>query len=223
MVVSPFRSVISTEVGKGMSWSSKGEMQSFEEESWVPAYPRHLPAGKQLFGEGPWDPGNKKVTPSQQCTLVAKKATRRKTVASRLREVILHLCSVLLRLLLECCISFRASWHKKDLELLEQVQYKATKMIKGLEHLLYEERLKNWNCLVWRKEGSKGSWGSHPFVQMPDEWEGSWGSQTLVSSIHCQDKRQGALHEKKPQTKTRATLQNQNKQHNTVWTKEHFF
>lgn len=83
------------------------------------------------------------MTPSQQCTLVAKKATRRKTVASRLREVILHLCSVLLRLLLECCISFRASWHKKDLELLEQVQYKATKMIKGLEHLLYEERLKN--------------------------------------------------------------------------------
>lgn len=34
---------------------------------------------------------NKKVTTSQQCTLVAKKATRRKRVASRSREVILCL------------------------------------------------------------------------------------------------------------------------------------
>lgn len=85
---------------------------------------------------------NKKVTTSQQCTLVAKKATRRKRVASRSREVILHLYSLLVRLLLECCISFRAPWHNKDLDVLQQVQYMATKMIKGLEHLLYEERLK---------------------------------------------------------------------------------
>lgn len=48
-------------------------MQNNEEQSWAPAYPRHLPAGKQLFQEGPWYPGNKKGTTSQQCTLVAKK------------------------------------------------------------------------------------------------------------------------------------------------------
>ena len=32
--------------------------------------------------------------------------------------------------------------YRKDLELLEQVQRKTTKMIRGLEHLSYEERLR---------------------------------------------------------------------------------
>ena len=32
--------------------------------------------------------------------------------------------------------------HKKDMELLEQVQRRATRMIWGLEHLLYEDRLR---------------------------------------------------------------------------------
>jgi len=32
--------------------------------------------------------------------------------------------------------------HRRDMELLEQVQRRATKMIRGLEHLSYEKRLR---------------------------------------------------------------------------------
>ena len=43
---------------------------------------------------------------------------------------------------MEYCIHFWSSQHKIDMDLLEQVQWRATEMIRGLEHLYYKERLR---------------------------------------------------------------------------------
>jgi len=81
---------------------------------------------------------------SQQCALASKKVSSilsciRRSVANRSREVILPLYSALVRPHLEYCIQFWTPQYKRD---KERVQQKATKHIKRLEDLTYEERLR---------------------------------------------------------------------------------
>jgi len=62
--------------------------------------------------------------------------------ASREREVPIPLYSALVRSQLDYYMQAQGPQHKKALELLEWVQRRATKVIRGLENLSCEERLR---------------------------------------------------------------------------------
>ena len=70
----------------------------------------------------------------------------------------LPLYSALLRPHLEYCVHMRSSQYRRDVDLLEHVQRRATKIVLGMELFTYEDRLR----------AGAAQFGEEKAVEMPD-------------------------------------------------------
>ena len=110
-------------------WRKTGHKYKSEEE-WLESSPAERDLGV-LAGS--------RLSRSQQCALAAERATRilgciKPSTTSRSKGRIIPLCSALVWPHLEYSVQFLAPQFNKDVKVLECIQRRATKLVRGLEY-----------------------------------------------------------------------------------------
>src|SRR5688572_13963088 len=80
----------------------------------------------------------------------------KRTIISREKEIMLELYKTLVRPNLEYCVQVWCPYLRQDVEKLEKIQRRATKMIKGFGNLTYEEKLRRCKLTTLEKRRDRG-------------------------------------------------------------------
>ena len=108
---------------------------------------------------------NANMKVSEQCRIAASKANQvlgmiRRNITYKVKSLIVPLYKAIVRPHLEYCIQAWSPYLRKDIDMLEKIQRRATKLIPGLRDLRYEERLKECGLSLIGGKILTGHWAN---------------------------------------------------------------
>ena len=105
---------------------------------------------------------NDKCTPEDHVIAVAKKANGilgqiRRTTVNRSVDMVTRLYKTYVRPIVESSVQAWDPWLRRDIDIIEKVQRRATKLASGIRSKEYEERLKICNLTTLERRRERGS------------------------------------------------------------------